>query len=454
MTAARWLSLVGVALLVAATLLTGLWRFHARPQESVVIHWNTTHQTIDGLGASATGYIGAFTREKADQFFDEKTGLGLSLLRLAIVPDTVNEDCGCVSNNSPFKCVAGSKSQILSGDLQIAQLAAARGVRLIASPWSPPAEMKTSGTFCGVGSMKGNPENYAEYASHLASFPALLKANGIALDAISIQNEPDLENDKYDTCRWTGQQIHDFIPYLYEALNAAGFETIKIAAPEESEWTFDLLDPAMKDTAVAGKIGLIMGHAYRAERPSGLPDVGGRHVWQTEASGSDRFDGGMKDGLQWARYIHNYMTIGTNAWMYWSLDCSEQFYNKKNNMCLTDERGRLAKRAYVLGQYAKFVRPGWQRIGVTNRGSLLVTAYKGPENKFAIVAVNNGEWEVRNQTFELRGVTGLHPRVAPWITSTSLSLQKQPEIPLPPDGTEFAYTIPAASVVTFEGWTD
>lgn len=454
MTATRWLYALGTMLMVGFVFLAGLWAYHARPRDSVAIHWHTTHQTIDGFGASASGYVGAFTPQQADQFFNIDSGLGLSLLRLAIVPDTVKLDCGCVSNNAHYECVVGPKSQILSGDLRVAQLATARGVRLTASPWSPPAEMKSSGKFCGGGAMLGNPANYAEYGARLASFPSLLKEHGVSIDSMSVQNEPDVENEKYDTCRWNAQQVHDFVPYLSDALAATGFGQIQIAVPEESEWTFDLLDPTMRDPKTASQIGLVMGHAYRAEQPSGLPQSGGRHVWQTEASGYEKFDGSMKDGIGWAHNIHNYLTIGTNAWLFWNLDCGEQFYNKDNNMCLSDHQGRLAKRAYVLGQFAKFVRPGWRRIGVTNRGTLLITAYKGPENKFAVVVVNDSWWAVRKQAFEVQGIGRLRTPITPWITSASASLEKQVAVSANAGGTEFVYTIPASSVVTFEGQAD
>jgi glucuronoarabinoxylan endo-1,4-beta-xylanase len=421
--------------------------------DPVVVHWETVHQTIDGFGASATGYSGMFTDGQADRFFDPQKGLGLSLLRLNAIPTTVPDDCYCVSNSPGYSCVKGEKSQVLAGDLRVAQLAKERGARIFASPWSPPAEMKSSGKFCGVGSMKSDPALYANYAERLADYHRLLKANGILLEALSIQNEPDIENDGYDTCRWTGQQIHDFIPYLAEALERNGANDVKIAAPEESEWTFDLLSATAKDAAVFEKVGLILGHGYHSVKPSGLPETNGQHVWQTETSEFTKFDGSMTDGLKWAQSIHEYLTIGANAWMFWSLDCGEQFYNQANNMCLTDQRSRLAKRAFVLGQYAKFVRPGWQRIGVSNQGGLLITAYKSPENKFAIVVVNGTAKDARDQEFRLLGMAS-HSAIEPWITSASSSLERRSPLTLNATTTSFSFTIPAESVVTFVGRAD
>jgi glucuronoarabinoxylan endo-1,4-beta-xylanase len=439
-----WLCFAGASVLVLVPLLT-----HMIWMRDVVVNLDVTRQVIDGFGASATGYTGKLTSAQADEFFSAEKGLGLSLLRVKIIPDTVDLDCGCVANSTPYRCVAGPNSQILSGDMQVAQLAAERGVRLFAAPWSPPAEMKSSGKYCAGGAMIGTPANYAAYAGDLSGFPALLAANNVSIDAISVQNEPDIESN-YDTCTWAAQQIHDFIPYLSSALHSSGFAGIKVAAPEESNWKFEKMKAAMDDPNVAADVGLLLGHAYRAERPTGIPANDRLHVWQSEVSDSGSYDGSMGDALRWAQSINNYMNAGANAWMYWNLDCGATQFNNKNNMCLTDQNENLAKRAYILGQYSKFIRPGWRRVDVTNHGGLLVSAYTGPSREFAIVVINASRWAATNQTFRLNGLTQ-HLRVTPWLTSSSASLAAQPPIALSSGGTGITYTIPPKSVMTFVG---
>jgi glucuronoarabinoxylan endo-1,4-beta-xylanase len=449
----RWPYIAAPILFLAV--LAGLYaRRRVEASSPVTIHWDTEHQTIDGFGASATGYSGMFTPEQADRFFDPEIGLGLSLLRLNAIPSTVRDDCYCVSNSPGYHCVLGNGIQVLAGDLRVAQLATQRGVQVFASPWSPPAEMKTSGKFCGVGSMKSDPGLYAAYAERMARFPQLLEANGVSLTALSVQNEPDTENDGYDTCRWTGRQIHDFIPYLSDALSKAGAKNLKIAAPEESEWAFDLLSETVKDPAVDGKVGLILGHGYHSGKPSGLPEVGDRHVWQSETSEYTKFDGSIEDGLRWAESIHDYMAIGANAWMFWNLDCGEHFYNQSSNMCLTDQKGRLAKRAFVVGQFAKFIRPGWRRIGVANPGDLMITAYKGSDKKFAIVVINTSWVAKRDQEFIFRGAISSNSSIRPWITSSASSLEHLTPVSFNATTGSVSYTIPGKSVVTLVGQLD
>ena len=446
----RWQNYIRVfALVLAALFLFAILLLFHGP--AVTIQWNATCQTIDGFGASVSGYTKAFTPVEADRFFSPTSGLGLSLLRIRIIPSTIDEDCHCVANSEPASCVVGEASQILSGDIKIAEQAAAYGVTVIAAPWSPPAKMKSSGKYCTSGAFLGGTSNYNEYAATLASFPPLLKQNGVPLYAISIQNEPDMAVAAYDTCTWTSKQVHDFVPFLSSALQAVGFEATKIAIPEESSWKFDLMDAAVRDNSVLSQVGLILGHGYTTGAPSRIPEMANHHVWQTEVSNPDSYNAKIKDALRWAASIHDYMSAGASAWMFWNLDCGTSRYNQSNNMCLTGQDSELAKRGYVLGQFAKFIRPGWQRIGVSDSGSLLVTAYKGPDKKYALVVINRRYIPAVYQKFELSGALDWGARVTPWITSSSQSLVVQSPISLTPGRTAFHYTIPARSVVTFYG---
>lgn len=422
------------------------------PSAEATIDWNAPQQTIDGFGASATGYVGGISPARADQWFSPDRGLGYSLLRIKLIPDTLDYDCGCVANNPHYACLAGPRSEILTGDLEVAQLAAQRGVRIIATPWSPPAEMKSSHKYCGGGQMLGTPENYSRYADTLASFPALLRAHNVPIDAISIQNEPDFQS-VYDTCLWTAHQIHEFIPYLDSALRTAGFSRVAIAAPEQSQWSFDLAQETFGDPGTASDIGLLLGHAYHSENAASVPDINHLHVWQSEASDLGKFNGGMEDALRWARSISDYMNAGANAWMYWNLDCGTQHFNGPSNMCLTDQDGSFAKRAYVLGQFAKFVRPGWRRISVANQGSLLITAYRGPSTQFAVVVVNSNRWLGREEKFRFSGFPARPASVTPWLTTPGASLAAQKPVPVAGDGS-ITLTIPRSSVVTFVGNAD
>jgi glucuronoarabinoxylan endo-1,4-beta-xylanase len=280
----------------------------------------------------------------------------------------------------------------------------------------------------------------------------MAKTYHIPIYALSPQNEPDVL-ESYPTCTWTAQQYHDYVPYLAAALAKTGHSDVKILIAEKSTWATTYDTVAMSDPAVAADIAILAEHAYgsSASRLS-WSNLTHQHIWQTEVSDFGPHDGSIKSALIYAKQIHDWLTVAdVNAWFWWALKDDQ---GEAHNCCLADSNGTIAKRAYAIGNWSRFVRPGWQRIGVTNSGPLLITAFKGPRQQFAVVVVNNRRWPVWHQTFTLRGVTAQHAPITPWLTSAKASLAPQPVVSLNPAGTAFTYSLPARSVMTFQGQGD
>jgi len=79
----------------------------------------------------------------------------------------------------------------------------------------------------------------------------------------------------------------------------------------------------------------------------------------------------MIDGISWAVKIHGYLAdANVNAWVWWFLTDMSRQGEGTDNGALTDINGNIPKRAYVSGQWSKFVRPGWSRIGASYFGPL------------------------------------------------------------------------------------
>jgi glucuronoarabinoxylan endo-1,4-beta-xylanase len=381
---------------------------------TATVSYNSTKQRIDGFGASSA-WDSSWTTAQADLFFSTNPGgVGLSLLRNRIAPDGT------------------------SWETNIMQMAQARGAQVWSTPWSPPATFKDNNSVNG-----GNfvATNYQAYATQLANYVASMRMNyGIKVKAISVQNEPDLETD-YESCVWTGPQIHDFVPYLSAALSGVGAGSTSIMLPERSWWDFSLATATMSDTATAAKVGILGGHNYGSTAsaitqfgsPSPLP------IWETEHYfGSDD---SIQNGLALAQEIHSFMTVAqAGAYHYWWLKGSG------TGSLAGDSTDTPAKRLYVMGNYSKFVRPGFYRVDATNNTIALVSAYKDPaSSNFVIVAANPSPFAV-TQTFDVTScpsVTSLNQ----WVTSATLSLSNQ--APVSVSGGTFASTLPAWSVVTF-----
>ncbi|HXR04011.1 MAG TPA: carbohydrate binding domain-containing protein [Verrucomicrobiae bacterium] len=396
------------------------------------VGWTNVFQRIDGFGASSA-WDGSWTTNQADMFFSTNSGIGtsvdgttnfafngigLSLLRNRIAPDGT------------------------TWETSIMKMAQARGARVWSTPWSPPAIYKNTNSVNG-GSFVSSPANYQGYANQLADYVATMKYDyGINLYAVSVQNEPD-ESTTYESCLWTAQQFHDFVPYLAAALTNVGVASTRIMLPEDANWNYDfsLATTTMDDSNTAAEVGIWAAHAYGAT--ASPLNTYGKPLWETEVSTFDAFDGSISNGLYWANQIHSFLTVAqVNAWHYWWL-----IPYATDNESLVDTNGIPAKRMYVLGQYSRFVRPGYYRIGAANNGNTSISAYNDPNSGcFAIVAVNNNSSDFV-QTFNLNGFTVTN--VTPWITSGALSLVPQPTVSV--TNSTFVYTLPAMSVVTFVG---
>jgi glucuronoarabinoxylan endo-1,4-beta-xylanase len=409
---------------------------------TVTVDWNTVYQRIDGFGASSAFAGGGFSTAQYDMLFSTNTGIGLSLCRnqvQATVPPVAT-----------------------AAEISIMQAAQARGARLWSTPWSPYQTFKVpqvtdGGMYAGLG---GNATNVV-YAQQLASYLVSMKSQNLPIYALSIQNEPDVTNAGYACCGWIGQQFHDFATNLYNAMVASNVADTKIMLPESENWAStnatNFYLPTMTDPSTATNVSIIADHNYDGIYPDPATDIPiqlasyGKTVWETEVAilypgGSS--DSGMQNGMYWAQRLHAFLTVAqASAYHYWWL----MYGNSTANQGLTDiSTSVLAKRAYVIGQYSRFVRPNYYRLGVTtNSGTVMVSAYKDTNaNVFAIVAINSNYTNSVNQTFNLTNffTTG---SVTPWITSPTLSLASQS--PAAVSGSSFAYTLPAMSVVTFVG---
>jgi glucuronoarabinoxylan endo-1,4-beta-xylanase len=431
-------------ILLASCALAALVLVCSALDRTAVTNWTDSHQVIDGFGASCADFYEPLPSEMADFFFTT-SGIGLSLLRTQVVPSAA--DCTSFFGPDGGSCLSvPSGATILVGELAIAKQAVARGVTLWSAPWSPPAAMKDNGSFINGGSLL--QANYSTWAASLAGYVKMMSSNGVPLYAISVQNEPDIIQD-YGSSTYTAQQLRDFLPYLYSALQSGGVGSTKIMIAEASQWDFRLAASAMEDPFVAAKVGILAAHGYGSKRIV-APTTYGKHVWQTEdSSQSSTYDGSIEDGLLWARKIHIYLTVANvNAWHWWFLSDGPKYGNGTDNAALTDINQNYPKRAFVIGQWSKFIRPGWSRIGVSHYFShLLITAFKDPENRsFVIVAVNPSV-QVVPQRFSLKGFST--KSVTPWITSASSSIAAQP--PVSVNGASFTYALPASSVTTFFG---
>ncbi|CAK5073837.1 unnamed protein product [Meloidogyne enterolobii] len=289
------------------------------------------------------------------------------------------------------------------------------------------------------GSLSSN--QYSNYADYLKSFVDYFKNNGVSLYAISIINEPDFALQvTYNTMSFTTDQMKNFLKNFAQRIKSGG--NIKIMAPETYGYKTDMNDAILNDPQSAAVVDIDAIHAYGfSMKPQPLVKKSEKQFWMTEHSidGND-FNSVMKT----AEDIHNCMAKAEfNAYIHWWLRDTNP--NPSSNMMLLFQNMQLTPKAFVIGHFAKFIRPGYFRVNSvsSNNNNLLVSAYTG-NGKVVIVAINIGSSPI-SQQFSINGGT-LLSSFSSYITSQGKNFQQQNNIKV--TGGSFTYSFPSQSVTT------
>ncbi len=335
--------------------------------QTATIDFTALQQEIDGFGASTAGH-GALTETQLDAAFSNETQnqIGLSILRVEI--DVAGESAW-----------GNEKSN--------AQGAKARGAKyVLATPWSPPIALKTNKTYV-AGELA--TASYADYAAYLKSYRTYM---GDLVDVISIQNEPNVKVT-YLSCDWNPTQLYNFVK------NNAGAIGGNVMMPETFNFDVNYSDPVLNDAAAAKNITHIGLHLYGAQMKTYTNAVNkGKKIWMTEHFVDPDDIGSALNG---AKEIMDCLNNRMNAYIWW--------YLRTPNCNLINENGTLRLKGYVMGQFAKYVRPGSHRVTATYspQAGVTVMAFTGPKN--VIVAINQNS-SSKNQTFAISKGTFASPK--------------------------------------------
>lgn len=422
---------------------TGTWddiTFLTAPSNQLKVNPNITFQTITGFGAQTLSTI-TLTDAQWDSFFDPNNGIGLSLAPLHYEGGTGNLDPASVASGNENNAVAKIKAR--------PQLKTFGVMNTLPSVWVIPG---------GNGYGQLDPAHYQDYANAIVNFPATLLANGISISqiyGISMCNEPDDGGASFPF--WTGAQIQTFLKNNLGPTLRGAYPTVKIISPEViSVGTLpSRLDPTLTDALTRPYLDVAATHGYTGSaRETALyanATNNGKPLWQTEVNpgATATFDATMTSGLFWAQQIHNAMVDGYSAWLYFllhgmNLGPGADFTGK--DFGILGDNLATTKRYYTIGNFSKFVRPGYVRIAITGTSSFFASAYTGPGNALVIVAVNAGGSPV-SATLDLTAASGGPKMITPYQTDASNGLTGQASI-TDPSGV-IPVTVPASSVVTY-----
>jgi glucuronoarabinoxylan endo-1,4-beta-xylanase len=380
---------------------------------------------MDGFGI-ADVWQGKSTSsaEQRTLFWDPDKGIGMTLLRIGIDENAkIMGDAAFVEAPEVVKF----------------------GGRVWAAPWSPPANLKDNNNINNGGHL--NSSGYETWATALAAFPAYFKQNaGVDLWGLSAQNEPDF-TASYRSCIFSSAQMNAFLKVLGPKLHALN-PPVKVIAAEPDVWSHlwsngDKYGAAIEaDATVKALVDVHATHDYGSNVQSTTrtsPPANVSHpIWQTEATYTA--GAGIGPALDFDRCIYAAVTSGgVSGWVYW---WTPEFMNGGST-------SSPPKRLYAMGNFSKFVRPGYVRVGITGAPSSVQIApfYNPADGTTAIVALNSGGSAVSVSFF----VTGScwPTTVTPYVTSASSNLAAGTAVTV--SAGRFSGSLAAQSITTFVG---
>jgi len=344
-----------------------------------------TFRRFEGFGGALTessGYVLSLIPEKKrkealDAYFSIQTGNGYTCARTHI------NSCDFSLGN--WACAEKHDESLVSFSMErtdkyitpvVTQaLESARGnLKLLLSPWSPPAWMKDNADMNHGGKLL--KKYYPLWAAYIVRFIDEFKKRGIDTWAVSVQNEPAAKQT-WDSCLYTALEEGEFATeHLGPALEKYSEKRIKIFVWDHNR---DLLWERFSETmSVAGADKYIDGaayHWYTGDQYENVAKVSQTYPDKLFIFTEGCIEGGPRPGAWFSgeRYAHNIindLNNGCNAWIDWNIALDMRGGpNHVGNFCdaplLVDtDSGELHFQSsyYYIGHFSRFIRPQAQRV--------------------------------------------------------------------------------------------
>jgi len=347
----------------------------AQKTATVTVNNAVTHQKITGFGGFVNSPQFAYnwmSNTEIAKIWGKDSELKCNIIRLYI-------PTGSATNPE------SSWTQAVTA----AQYAKTLGLIVFASPWTMPAAWKSSNNTTG-GTL--NIANYGDYADYLNRFVTLMRNNGVELDAISIQNEPDA-NVSYASCSWTGAQIVSFLTQYRSAISC------KVIAPEAmSIGTSSYVNAFAADNAI-NQYDIFAGHQYGWNgSPASISAISakGKEMWMTEyllnwaPSGTALADvqpfNWASQGFDFAKAINDCMLANISAWIHYA---AKRYYGMIGDGYGGSINGEITKRGYILAQYSKYITGATRIESSFSDATLYGSSYRSITGDSVMIVVMN-----------------------------------------------------------------
>lgn len=378
---------------------------------TITVSENTTYQTMDGFGYSLTGgsaqLINTMSPSAKNDLLEELFGtgensIGVSYLRISIGASDLDASVFSYNDLPSGQTDVNLDQFSIAPDLNnlipvLTQIKAINpNIKILGSPWSAPTWMKTNQATVG-GELQTN--YYATYANYFVKYIQAMQANGITIDAITIQNEPENPYNN-PSMVMTALQQADFIKNHLGPAFASNNITTKIILFDHNldhpNYPISILDDAAAKNFVDGSAF----HLY-AGQIDNMSQVHNAHpdknVYFTEQW--IQAPGNFAADIKW--HFRELMIGAPRNWsktvLQWNL-AADPTNNPHTPGGCTECLGAITidgntyernPAYYIIAHSSKFVPTGSVRIQSNYSIELPNVAYKTPDNKIVVVVLNN-----------------------------------------------------------------
>lgn len=392
-------------------------RAHPDDTDTVHIDEQKTYQTMIGFGASLTDSSGWLIWNKLNatgqtavmnHLFSPVSGIGISWLRQPMGAS----DFSASGNYSYDDMPSGQSDDAALSHFTIRHdqtyiipllkraLTINPQLKIMATPWSPPSWMKL------FQSMNGGPlksQDDGKLATYFTKFIQAYQKEGIAIYAVTVQNEPLNQNSGYPTMLLSAEDETNFIKNDLAPAFKKQHIAAKILAYDHNWDQPSYVQTLYKDPSAYKDVAGSAWHCYAGD-PQVMSAIHRQYpskgIYFTECSSGTwqhhLFDADMKNII---RVTRNWAKTYTD----WNLVLDTK-RGPTNGGCKTcaglvtvnQETGAVKYTAsyYAIGQFSKFIRPGARRIGASGPGGgLEEAAFRNPDGSLVLVVYNSKEQE-------------------------------------------------------------
>ena len=387
--------------------------------KTIVVDSTQTYQKIDGFGFALTGGSATLinglsatnkTSLLKELFATDSTNIGVSYLRISIGASDLSDHAFSYDEVAGDLTLQNFSINEEMKDLipvlkQIVQLNPA--IKIIATPWSAPAWMKTNGSFSG-GSLKA--ECYDVYARYFVKYIQAMQAEGIPIEAVTPQNEPLNANNNPAMVMQANEQNNFIKNYLAPQFKANNIKA-KIIVYDHNLDVPEYAEQILSDGETYNLVDGSAFHLYSGNINTmstihnKYPD---KNLYFTEQYTAS--SGNFAGDLQW--HIQTLIIGATRNWsknvIEWNLASNPELGPHTIGGCstclgaITINGSSVTKRNvsyYIIAHASKYVRPGATRISSTDFGDLPNVAFKNADGSKVLVVLNNTS---STQTFNIQ----------------------------------------------------